>query len=120
VPLPEVPLLAVPLPEVPLLDGPPPLDVPLPDVPPLGGPPPVEVPLPEVPLPDPPLLGRDGVDEGGDVDGAGVGVTETGGADGALGADGAEEPEPALELVLPVPTLGAWVATTFRAVLVVA
>ena len=45
---------------------------------------------------------------------------ETGGADGALGADEAEEPEPTVELVLPVPTLGAWVATTFRAVLVVA
>ncbi len=109
----------MPLPEVPLLGRPPPLDVPFPDVP-LPEVPPPEVPLPEVPLPDPPLLGRVGVDEGGDVDDAGVGVTETGGADGTLGADEAEEPEPTLELVLPVPTLGAWVATTVRAVLVVA
>jgi len=110
----------VPLPEVPVLDRPPPLDVPLPDVSPLGRPPPVEVPLPELLLPDPPLLGRVGVGEGGDADGAGVGVTETGGADDVLGADEAEEPEPTLEPVLPVPTLGAGVATTFRAVLVVA
>lgn len=94
-----------------MLDRPPPLDVPLPDVPPLGRPPPLEVPLPELPVPDPPLLGRVGVGKGGDGDGVGVGVggavTETGGAGDVVGADEAEEPEPTLEPVLPVPALGA-------------
>jgi hypothetical protein len=62
------------------------------------------------------------VDEGGGVD-EGRGVDETGGAagatagvDGALGVDEAEDPEPPLECVLPLPTLEARVDTTVRAV----
>lgn len=55
------------------------------------------------------------MDEGGGVDETGVAAGETAGVDGALGVDEAEDPEPPLECVLPLPGLEARVDATVRA-----